>query len=262
MHSMQQQWPDCPYPIALICNGTVPGPDEAAGLHTSTQAEEDVAGHFALPMNPRFINVGTDAGWGANLVRALEQLDTDYVIYLQEDYFLDHPVSTHSMQQHLGYCETHQVDYLRLGWPWYDDEQTAPYCTDDFRHRYALCLQPAIWRASVLKRLSGMVYDGWEFERTIKQRIRSEGLRVQARVLHSSRYPHQGIQQVDGTAIRKGLWTRGGERFLIDNGFGHLIAKRGVEGSVANWLMHREHPLTKLPAVLLLRLMKRLKINF
>lgn len=250
LHSLHRHWPGCPYPVALICN-TAP----EANLFSATSAD--------TAFSPRFLPVGPDRGWGPNLALALGSVETEFVIYLQEDYFLDHLVSSEAMEQHLEYCHTNAVDYLRLGWPWQDRQKLTPmYCDDAFSFRYALCLQPAIWRTSVLKQLSSKVNDGWEFERNIKQYIRDEQLSIRARVLHSSAYPDRGLKVVDGTGIRKGLWTRGGERYLNENGFGELVAGRGVEGAVTDWLMHRVFLPVKIPAVLLLRVMKRLKINW
>jgi hypothetical protein len=267
--SLQQQWPGCPYPVALVCNegNAASGPGNGSII------------------SPHYIRVGPDRGWGPNLALALASVETNYVIYLQEDYFLDSPVSSEAMEQHLEYCIQHGVDYLRLGWPWQDNREvksvylagddpdnagslpegareTVRYCDDAFRFRYALCLQPAIWRRSVLLQLSAMVHNGWEFERTITQKIHAHQLRVCARVIHSSEYPAKGLKVVDGTAIRKGLWTRAGARYLNENGFEALLAGRETEGRVTDWLMHRERRWEKLPAVVLLRMMKALKINW
>ena len=148
------------------------------------------------------------SGWGPNLAKALGFIDYDYIIYLQDDYFLDHRVDTALLMQHLEYCQRQQVDYLRLSWPFQDRHRAEEwYCYDQPKFRYALCLQAAIWRKSLLQQLSGEVTSGWDFERTITRIIASKKIPVNARVLHSSAFPAAGIAVVEGTAIRKGLWT-------------------------------------------------------
>lgn len=58
-------WPDCPFNVYLITNHL------------------DVRSDFI-----RAIRVGADKGWASNLQSALPQIDTPWILYLQEDYFL------------------------------------------------------------------------------------------------------------------------------------------------------------------------------
>ena len=98
----------------------------------------------------------------------------------------------------------------------------------------------------MLLQLSAMVHNGWEFERTITQKIHAHQLRVCARVIHSSEYPAKGLKVVDGTAIRKGLWTRAGARYLKENGFEVLLAGRETEGRLTDWLREQSFLPTEL----------------
>lgn len=236
LHALKLHWPDCPFPVYVVSNTL------------------DMEG-------ARFLKVGADRGWGPNLTKAMELIDHDYVFYLQEDYFPDHRIDTAMMMQHLEYCRTQEVDYLRLSWPFRDRHKLDKiYCDDQQAFRYALCLQTAIWRKSLLQQLSAKVNTGWEFERNITRIIARQGIAVKARVIHSSAFQTAGFPVVEGTAIRKGLWTVAGARFLAENGFVGLLPLRKVEGPITNLLMRVSNPVLKAPAALILRGMKVLKL--
>ena len=64
----RKHWSDCPFPIFLIVNRL------------------RVRSNFLQP-----ITVGPDRDWASNMQVALAQITQPYVLYLQEDYFLNGP---------------------------------------------------------------------------------------------------------------------------------------------------------------------------
>lgn len=50
----------------------------------------------------RSVLAGPDLHWGSNLAQALNQIDTDWVLYIQEDYFLRKPVDHERMARSLN----------------------------------------------------------------------------------------------------------------------------------------------------------------
>jgi len=232
IHSLQLHWPDCPFPVYIITN--------------ELEAEQ-----------AKSLKVGHDRGWGPNLTKALEMIGYEYVVYLQDDFFADQPVDTKMLMQHLEYCRAQGIDYLRLSWPFQDrHRKEGVYCDDNLQFRYALCLQAAIWRKSVLQLLCAEVTTGWEFERNITHIIKKKRIQIKARVIHSSVFPTAGFSVVEGTAIRKGLWTQAGAGFLAQHGFRSVLPLRKVEGPLTTRLMQIKNPVLRVPAALLLRVMK------
>ncbi len=65
----RKHWPTCPFPVYLIVN------------------ELDLRSEFIQPLR-----VGQDEGWATSMKLALAQIDTPYILYLQEDYLLTAPV--------------------------------------------------------------------------------------------------------------------------------------------------------------------------
>jgi hypothetical protein len=113
------------------------------------------------------IKVGPDRGWSANLLFALQRIDTPFVLYAQEDYWIDQPVDQEMMDAYLRLFEEEKADYLRLypapppNRPLPEDERLgiiavgAPYRTST---------QMAFWRRQVLCDLLDPAESGWQYE--------------------------------------------------------------------------------------------------
>ncbi|HMJ07125.1 MAG TPA: hypothetical protein VK474_12770 [Chthoniobacterales bacterium] len=74
-------WGDCPFPIYLVVN------------------QLDIRSEFFRPLR-----VGRDEGWATSMQLALAQLDTPYILYLQEDYFLTRPVDEVQLARDFAYA--------------------------------------------------------------------------------------------------------------------------------------------------------------
>lgn len=237
-HSIHKYWPDCPYPIYLICNYKDSGDDSV------------------IP-----IKVGEHLGWGSNTKHALDKIDADYILLIQEDYFMVRTMSSQAIEQHIAFCERNDVDYIRLEQP-YRDSYSCPdndnYCYDSLSLRYALCLQPAIWRKDVLHRLAIEGWTGWDYEAKIRSFVQKNDIRVNSYVIRSSLKLSLGYPIVNGTGIRKGIWTRAGYKFLEENGFYDEMKGRKVEGKFMSWCMHQHHPLLRIPCAIIIRIMQKI----
>ncbi len=77
---LQIQWPDCPYRVVL---------------NTETK-------QYDCPfMNVETINTGTDLSWTGRLHYVLNQIDSEYVLFFLEDFFLQLPVKTEAFEKAL-----------------------------------------------------------------------------------------------------------------------------------------------------------------
>lgn len=239
--SLKQFWPDCPFKRYLITNRQNSNSDQFQAFRT-----ED------------------DRGWASNLKMVLERLNSEFILYLQEDYWLNRPVDTKAIEKHLNFCRTYGYDYLRLTFPEYDRGRSDAdgYCVIPTGIRYRLCLQAALWRRSKLLEILVEGWSGWDFERKIESLLAAQNISVKAAVLHSSKWPKESIRYVDGTGVRKGRWTRNGAAYLADCGMDKLLKRRPKEGCILDFLTHVKTPGFHQTSRVLVRIMNQLKWNF
>lgn len=137
----QKQWATCPYDIKLISN------------HKSFDGIDTV-------------NVGDEICWSDRTLKAMEHIETDYVLLLLEDYLFGKVVDSHDIENALSFMENEGAKYLRLTnipksrfnskdniFPLYADEE------------YAINLQAAIWEKNFLiESLKKYPGNAWNFE--------------------------------------------------------------------------------------------------
>lgn len=77
----RKHWPDCPFPVYLIVNRL------------------KVRSSFVQP-----IAVGPDREWASNMITALESISQPYLLYFQEDYFLNGSVNNSRLADDFAYA--------------------------------------------------------------------------------------------------------------------------------------------------------------
>lgn len=137
----KKQWETCPYDVKLISN------------HKSFDGIDT-------------INVGDEICWSNRTLKAIEQIETNYILLLLEDYLFGEPVDNREIENALSFMEKEGAKYLRLTnipksrfnhkdniFPLYADEE------------YAVNLQASIWEKNFLiDSLKKHPGNAWEFE--------------------------------------------------------------------------------------------------
>lgn len=195
-HGLRRYWPDCPYPVSLISNQkTFPGVD--------------------------MITTGEDRGWANNLLAALDRIHEPYVLYAQEDYWIDRPVEQAAVAEFVASMEEHGIHYVRL--------IPLPPPDGDVAHDprlaaitvgapYRTALQMALWRTDVLRQLVEPGMTGWQFETEVKD----EGA-----VAFCVRDAQSGIHYI--LAIARGKWCRAALEYTRREGLRIDFSQRPTE---------------------------------
>ena len=107
--------------------------------------------------------------WGERVLESLELIDTEYVFFILDDYYLTESFTQEFIDDHIKILEKHNavkimtdIDY---GEPIYylehiEEDLYKFKMTSD----YLNSIQPAIWKTSYLKQVLKPDYSPWDFE--------------------------------------------------------------------------------------------------
>lgn len=241
--SIKKFWPNCSFPIYIISN-------------FKEIKDEKVA----------FLKVGEDRQFASNLKRALHMIDYESIIYFQEDYFIDSFVDNASIMAHIDHCHNEGLDFIKIGFDsMFRDAlriKDSIYCQNPINKKYSINTAISIWRRHTLEMLCIDGFSGWDFERKIIPFIRQNNITIRSEVLYSKVFPEQGIKCVDGTAVRRGKWTKSGREFLESNGFNRIIEGRKTESNLLLFLMslYRPHSLLRIPVAITIKIFQKLNL--
>jgi hypothetical protein len=149
----RKHWNDCPFPIFLIVN--------RLRVHSTL-------------LQP--IAVGTDRGWASNMKVALDQVTQRYVLYLQEDYFLNGTVNRQQLAGDFAYAfERDAASFCFYGRSQLENDFTplndrfgiVPRDSDG-RTR----LQATLWKKEVLQSTLRPGESAWNMEARASERTR------------------------------------------------------------------------------------------
>lgn len=185
-HGFSKYWPDCPYPIHLMTN-------------TKDFPHDRV----------RVLKCGGERNWSRCMLYALDRVTTPYVMYFQEDYWINEPVETAKVVSYVDLMERHGLNYIRL--------LSKPLPDADFAHDprlgvlaedapYRTSLQITFWRKSVLQELLRPGESPWQFELEGTKRSRKYGDTFLGVKLHGQDEYYHGIRYVC-TAVNAGKWS-------------------------------------------------------
>ena len=206
-HAFHKYWPDCPYRSHIVTN-------------------------YERSNDPSVttIAVGEDRGWSTNLRVALERLDADVVLYIQEDYWLRERVDTARIESYREVFERNHFDYLRLvalpppDLP-FDGDRRLGLLSEKAPYRTAV--QASLWRKSTLQSLLQDGESAWQFE--LRSPARSAPFAGFACVRpNGDDVFYFGLRYVC-TAINRGKWSRKARRYARKEGIRLDLSRREIE---------------------------------
>ena len=186
VYAFQKYWKNCPWKVVLMTTGKTPS---FPGIEICC--------------------LDKDNGWASNMKAASARITTPYILYMQEDYWLEAPVNTEKLTNVLQTMIQRDYGYVRVS-PIPPADGATDSATGLGRSTpsncYRVCLQAAIWKKEFLEQLLFDGESGWDFE--YHGAARSAALPELCFVTRDNLLPYG-----TGTAIRKGRWTRSAIRF-------------------------------------------------
>lgn len=143
----KKYWPDCPFRVYLI---------------TETKKYYDPDNKIIS------LNVGTGITWSARLKKALKKIDSKYVIFLLEDFFLLSNVNQKEIDRCIDIMDKDRKIAV-IDWEYVERIKTNPSPYEGYAYRdrsamYFLNCQSALWRRKDLISFLSPYEDAWQFE--------------------------------------------------------------------------------------------------
>lgn len=146
-HGFRKYWPDNPFDIVFITN-------------------------FLDPPIGRPIKVGNDNCFYSKMESAFAEIETPYLLFMHEDYWLTAPVNTKAILEYVKILEQGNADYIRLApkpGPSSDSKVDKRLGQINQKDRYRLSFMASIWRVTFLKELLASAksynYSIWNIEK-------------------------------------------------------------------------------------------------
>ena len=178
------------------------------------------------------INASAESTWSARLYRALEAIDTKYVIFSLEDFFLLGKVDQKAIDQCIEWMEDDpDIAVCRLS-TWDAKGLEQRWKGSNFRiapptMKYRLDTQVALWNRETLMSFIDLSESPWEFEGNGSKRIISSNKKFlwyfQEDVFDINKmiFPYS-IDQRCGYGIAWGKWLWNNKRWFLKNGINHV----------------------------------------
>ena len=226
-------WPNCRYPVYL-------------NTETKDYNDNVIDVHVLHPLS-LFDNKGKAISWSKRLIETVEQINSKYILFMLEDFFLMSPVRSDMVEKSIEYMESHDkvaiIDY-------YNEPHNDQIVLDEFSFTsrtfdYAINAMAALWRKDFL--LSILRDENpWDFEFNATRRWWRTDYKI---LTHREEFPpifDYKIKPALGYGIFQGKWLRKNPELFKKYGIEVDFEKRGfidppdMEGRERekNWLLH------------------------
>lgn len=155
---------------------------------------------------------GRKSAWGECMAKCLDSIDTDIILYFQEDYFLNGPVDVSQIEEFVGFMQHNGTTCIGLTHfhspgPYHLSEHPLLWDVDRCA-KYRISLQASLWNRHKMLQHMKKNESPWEFE--VKGSLRARQiddsiLVVNKQVFGESR---KHICPYIGTGIIRGKWNR------------------------------------------------------
>jgi len=212
---LEEQWPDRPYPIVL-------------NTESKSFDYEDMD-----IMTFNFYKSGQKIQWGKRLIKTLENIDSEYIVFLLDDFFLLDRVDQKRIDECLDWMNKDKniavFSFWRTHQPNIKDNKYPHFEKRPQEAEYRLNCQAAVWRREKLISYIRPHENPWQWELLGSKR--------------SSRYKEDFYSAIEGEpyifvydwfsggGVHRGKWTKNIEALFEKHGIEIDYSRRGFESN-------------------------------
>jgi len=107
--------------------------------------------------------------WGERMLKGLEEIDTEYTVFLLDDYYLTEPFTQEFVEQHISILEECNAQKIMMDIDYGEPVYYLEHLKDDLykfkpHSDYLNSVQPSIWKTDYLREVMKPTYSPWQFE--------------------------------------------------------------------------------------------------
>ena len=158
---------DCWFPFFLLFKKFWHNYNGNIYLNTETK-DFYFPGLNILPIKNNIETPDKKITWSQCLIKAIEKIETDIILYLQEDYFINNYVNYNQISEFVNLMSRENISCIHLtpygpGGPYLPTLYNKLYLVSQ-KAPYRICTQAALWKKEVLKKYLRHHENAWQFE--------------------------------------------------------------------------------------------------
>ncbi|MDR2656985.1 MAG: hypothetical protein LBB86_04070 [Oscillospiraceae bacterium] len=208
---LKKRWPDCPFPITLSSESKTLAAD---GLDIRC---------------PRFYNSGRKAAWGELQLRTLSSIDTPYILFMLDDFYISRRVDGDMIAQCLVWMDADAgIGKFMLRPPHFEHGEASEYppFREDRSLDWRVNAQASLWRTELFAKSISPDMNVWNWESIASRRSLDWPERF---FMIDPDYPDLApIFYIDGGVLHLGQWNEDALIMLRRNGLTINPYERGV----------------------------------
>lgn len=210
----EKMWPDCEYPIYL-----------------NTETKEYSFGKLQLIcLHPDRLEdrKGKPVSWSNRLKQVVEQIDSPFILFFLEDFFLQSPVRTEVFQSCIEWMKKDDkigvIDFYNE--PCCSEIENQEFSRVDKKYDYCVNAMCALWRKDFLTNLL-RDENPWDFEFFGTRRWRRTNVKIYTHRAEFKRVFDYQIKPALGYGIYQGKWLRKNVELFDKHNINVDFAQRG-----------------------------------
>lgn len=211
------------------------GNDFSYPIVLNTETKNYTNKHFDI----RVINTPEKATWSERMTNVLNQIDTEFVFLVLDDYFLKDYFDTERFEKVLDYMRTHKdVGFVDISPRWATSEEEVQKnlkdndIKDDFyvreRDEWNITIVPSVWRKDFFLNLLRKHEDVWMFEYYSGIRAKKTEMKIVRFVTRMPTIYEYDFQVWTGMGITRGQWLPKNVEFFEKHGIDVNFSNLGI----------------------------------